>query len=295
MVIGLCQVDGKIPNLALAKLAAWWKWAGEAVERFSPLREYDRLYASKVFTNTPDNPYLPESCIKGGSGYILESILDPKIERIMPDFSLWSGWDRSIGFTTRGCVRRCSFCIVPEKEGDLRVVSDLYGIWNGSRELMLLDNNLTAAPMKHFELICKQAIKEGVRLDFSQGLDIRLVNEQHASWLARVKTTKQIRFAWDNVGIESAVRRGLDILAGAGIKPHRLMFYVLIGFDTTEAEDLYRILTLDGLGVDPFVMPYNTKDDYQRHFARWCNHKAIFKTVEWHKYLSDRQVAMRRV
>lgn len=147
---------------------------------------------------------------------------------------------------------------------------------------MLLDNNLTALPA-HFERILKQMIKEKVRVDFSQGLDIRLLTDDMAKLLSKVRLWKQIHFAWDSMQYEAAVRKGIETIK-RNMPLSRVMFYVLIGFDTTPTEDLYRVETLRGLNVDPFVMPFNKSDPYQKRFARWCNHKAIFKSVKWQNY-----------
>lgn len=291
--VGLLQVDGKWPNLALMKLSAWHKARGDSVEMFFALKGgYDVVYASKVFTTSPDSPYLPVGTIKGGSGYDLHSELPPEVEAMSPDYSLYPDWDAAIGFTTRGCVRRCPFCIVGAKEGDLRVTGDLHSFWQGQKRIILLDNNLTAAPWSHFRLVLGQMIEAGVEVDFSQGLDIRLLTEDHAALLAQVHPGKSghIHFAWDNPADEAAVRRGVVMLAKR-LPLRRVMFYVLIGFDTTSAEDLYRVETLRGLGVGPFVMPFDKRDPYQRAFARWCNHKAIFKTVPWGEYRGAQAVS----
>ena len=64
----------------------------------------------------------------------------------------------------------------------------------------------------------------------------------------------------------------------------RVMFYVLIGYDSTPDQDYYRVMELRAMGVDPFVMPFDKHDTYQRAFTRWVNHKAIFKTVPWERY-----------
>jgi len=286
--IALVDVDSKIPNLALMKISAYHKSLGDTVEFHDPLSgdKPDLIYASKVFDFTPDYNYYPPDVpiIKGGTGYNIHSVLSPEIESCYPDYDLYQ-CDYAIGFTTRGCIRKCPFCIVPKKEGYIKVVGDIYDFWNGHKHLMLLDNNLTALP-EHFELICKQLIKEKIKVDFSQGLDIRLITPEMAQLLAKVKLWKQIHFAWDDIRIEKAVRRGIEILTSNGVKPYKLMFYVLIGFNSTPEEDLYRVETLRGLGVDPFVMPYNKSDEYQRRFARWVNHKAIFKTVKWEDYVA---------
>lgn len=280
MEIGLYDVDSKIPNLVLMKLSAWHKKEGDDTELYMPLKKYDRVYASKVFDKSAALYFYDEI---GGSGTgDWETVLPEEVEHIMPDYSLYSS-DYAMGFTTRGCIRNCPFCIVRRKEGLIHPVADIYEFWGGQKKLMLLDNNILALP-KHFIRIAKQIIKEKIIIDFNQGLDIRLVNDANASYLAKMNHLKQIRFAFDNVAIEPAVRKGIKILGDAGIKPYRLMFYVLIGFDSTPEEDLHRVELLRSLKADPFVMPFDKKDDYQRKFSRWVNHKAIFKSVSWDKY-----------
>lgn len=283
MRIGLIDVDSKIPNLALMKISAYHKSKGDTVSIFNPLFDKpDRVYASKIFDFTPDYEYWPDcEIIKGGSGYDLRSTLGPTTESLYPDYSLYN-CDYAIGFTTRGCIRSCPFCIVPRKEGPIRAVGDIYDFWRGQKQIMLLDNNLTALP-ERFERICRQLIKEKVQTDFNQGLDIRLITDDVAKLLAKVRLWKQIHFAFDDVKLESQVRDGIATLT-RHMPASRLMFYVLIGFNSTPEEDLYRVEILRGLGVDPFVMPYNKSDPYQKRFARWCNHKAIFKTVAWKDY-----------
>jgi hypothetical protein len=160
----------------------------------------------------------------------------------------------------------------------------------GQQRIRLLDNNLNALP-NHFEIVVKQLIKEKLKVDFSQGLDIRLITLEMAQLLAQVKLWKSIHFAWDNIKDEKEIREGIKILERGGVKLYNCMFYVLVGFNSTEEEDLYRINTLwKDLGVYPFVMPFNKKDRYQKDLARWVNHKAIFKTVEWKDYRRSRNV-----
>ena len=129
-------------------------------------------------------------------------------------------------------------------------------------------------------------IRERVKVNFSQGLDIRLLTLEMAQLLSQVRLWKRIHFAWDDVSIEASVRKGIETLQTGGVSLHDVTFYVLVGFNSTPAEDLYRVETLRGLGVNPFVMPFNKQDRYQRRFARWVNHKAIFKSVSWEAYAS---------
>lgn len=283
MRVAIAQVDGKWPNLALAKLAAWERAQGNRVDRFNPLFSgaYPVVYASKVFVDTPDDPYLPDHAIRGGSGYNVELSLAADQEAMRPLWELWPEWQRDMGYSTRGCVRRCPFCVVPKKDGRLRVVAEFGDLWSGRDELVLLDGNVTAAPIEHFRRLCKEATAARCRLDFSQGLDARLLTDEHAAILAHTRYGRRLHLAFDNMTDEPAVRAAIATFGRAGIPPSRLSFYVLVGFDTTHAENLERIEILRALGADPFVMPFDRSDPYQRRLARWVNNKVAFKAMGW--------------
>ncbi|WP_018211164.1 hypothetical protein [Desulfitobacterium hafniense] len=294
MKVGLIDVDSKIPNLALMKIAAYHKSLGDQISFYSPLFDKpDLVYASKVFKFSDDYLYYPSHCdvIKGGSGYGLDNVLPKEIENICPDYDLYNE-PYAMGFCTRGCIRSCGFCIVPKKEGRIRATSDIYEFLNGREYFMLMDSNLTAEP-DHFERICKQLIKHRVNTYFSQGLDIRLMDADKADLLNRVRPWdgKRIHFAWDFMADEQAVKEGIQLVTKY-IKPHKIMFYVLIGWDTTEDEDLYRVELLRSYKIMPFVMPYDKFDYYQRSFARWVNHKAIFNSCSWPEYRKKLKGAM---
>lgn len=285
MRVALIQVDGTQPNLALMKLSAWHKAQGDGVD-VSPVPgvHYDRAYKAKVFDFSPEYPYRihADEIVQGGTGYDLTTVLPEEVEAICPDYDAFHV-DHAVGYTTRGCVRKCPFCVVPAKEGLIYRVADLSNFWRGQERVQLLDNNLTASP-KDFEQTCLQLIDAKVRTDFSQGLDLRLITVEQARMLRQVRLWKQIHFAWDNIGEEREILAGLARLKEAGLAYHKIMLYVLIGFDSTPEEDLYRVETLRGLGVDPFVMPFLKSDPYQRRFARYVNMKAVFKTVKWSEY-----------
>lgn len=282
--VRLIDVDSKIPNLALMKLSAYHKGCGDDVDFYSPLMDADAdiVYASKVFFSTPDYNYIPDGTIKGGIGYDIDSRLPNEVESYCPDYLLYR-CDYAIGFTSRGCIRNCPFCIVRPKEGGFSITGDIYNFWRGQKRIMLLDNNLTANG-NHFRKIINQIIDNHIQVDFNQGLDIRLITPWMARLLSQVRLWKQIHFSFDDVSLERYVRKGIDILITNGVKKYKLMFYVLIGFNSSPAEDIYRIKLLKELGIDPFVMPYDKTDSYQKRLARWVNHKAIFNTVEWNDY-----------
>lgn len=287
MRIGLIDVDSKIPNLSLMKLSAWHKSRGDNVQFLNAFQKYDCVYASKIFDFTDDFRYWPDcEIVKGGSGYGLDERLPNEVEHTYPDYGLY-GCDYAMGFITRGCIRNCPFCIVPKKEGQIHQVAEMEEFWKGQEKLMLLDNNLTAAP-NVFEKTILRLIDIQIRVDFNQGLDARLIDDQKARLLSKVRLWKQIHLAWDSVKDEKEVLRGLEILLEYN-SPKRLMIYVLIGFDSTPEEDLYRVLRLREMKLDSFAMPFDRRDPYQRNFARWVNHKAIFKSVSWNEYTANRK------
>lgn len=287
MKVGLIDVDSKIPNLALMKISAYHKAKGDEVKRYEgmfDMEELDLAYASKVFKFTSDYEYWPNcQVIRGGSGYDLQAKLPDEIESQCPDYSLY-GIDYAMGFTSRGCIRNCGFCIVPQKEGRFHPVADIDQFWRGQNHLILLDGNLTA-DHDHFMRTCKELVENKVRTFFSQGLDIRLMDDEKAKVLAQVKDweSKRIYFAWDSMADEQEIRRGIEVVI-KHVKPSRIAFYVLIGWDTTLEEDLYRVELLRSYKVTPFCMPYDKADLHQADFARWVNLKSAFWNVPWEKY-----------
>ena len=95
----------------------------------------------------------------------------------------------------------------------------------------------------------------------------------------------QIRFAFDNPKLESIIEKKLAILEQVGFRFGKMMFYVLIGYNTTEDEDMKRINFLKKYRIDPYIMPYNKDDHYQRAVFRWVNHKNIFWSKTWEEFL----------
>lgn len=242
------------PNLALMKLSAYHKAHGDEVHLNFPLCQPDFTVASCVFTWNKRElaPYV----ITGGSGFRADIELTPKIEHLMPDYGLYSRhpWvDYSIGFTSRGCIRKCPWCIVPQKEGTIKDVARIYEFWNPQhRKIMLLDNNFLAAPSCQKTL--EDILAEGLEVDFNQGLDARLLEEKHIPYFKRLKF-KQLRFAFDDIAYEKSVRKAIHLLTENGINSRRLCFYMLVGFenDNTAVE---RAKILASLNIDIYPMIY---------------------------------------
>jgi hypothetical protein len=285
MKIGLVDVDSKIPNLALMKISAYHKSKGDSVEFFSPLtRNYDKVYASRIFKHEPLK-YYPIDTICGGTGFSLKIKLDPEIEHIYPDYSLYK-IDYAMGYLTRGCNNSCAFCVVPKKEGKLHKHAELEEFWRYQSRLKLLDNSLTDYKNAAFEL--KKIIDYDIKLNLTQGFNIRTIKPEIAELLSKIKLwdkNSQWHIAWDNINDENLVLDGIKILNNAGIKDYKIMCYVLVGFNSNMQEDLHRIHLLDNLGVDPFIMVYK-KTNYTNAIAKWCNRKQLMKSCSFKEYFS---------
>jgi hypothetical protein len=288
MKIGLIDVDGhNFPNLALMKISAWHKAQGDTVEWCFPLDHYDIVYQSKVFDETYslDIDWTPQAdrIIKGGTGYGLDNTLPDEIEHIYPDYHLYPKLTKgkAYGFLTRGCPRGCKFCIVANKEGrGSHKVADLKEFWKGQKNIILLDPNILAC-REHPDLL-KELIKSKAYVDFNQGLDIRLTNEENIELLNAIKI-KEIHFAWDNPkdDLKPYFERYKQY---ARHKPHGHYgtVYCLTNFGSTMEENLYRIYTLRDLGYDPYVMIYDKPNAPKeiKDLQRWVNNKFIFRSCE---------------
>ena len=281
MKIGLIDVDGhNFPNLPLMKISAYHKSLGDDVEWVNLFEHYDKVYQSKVFTFTPDFEYCvnADEIQRGGTGYSLDNKLLPCIENQCPDYSLYPEYSEAYGFLTRGCPRGCPFCIVAQKEGRKSVqVADLDNFYRGQKVIKLLDPNITAC--KDRERLLKQLINSKAWVDFTQGIDIRLV-QGIEELLTKVKV-KTLHFAWDNpeqdlTGYFQSFKdkTSLDI--------RKLRVYVLTNFDSTHEQDLYRVYKLREMGYDPYIMIYEkeTAPRKTRLLQRWVNNKIIFRSVE---------------
>jgi len=285
MKIGLLDIDyNGFPNLALMKISSYYKFVvkAERVEWYNFTERYDRIFVSKIFNFSPDEfHYLPsDQIIKGGTGYDINIKLPNEIEeQTWLDYTIYPTCRFSIQLFSRGCIRNCSFCVVPKKEGKIKPIQ-CFSMNPYGKHIEVLDNNFFANPL------WKEAILELIKVNQPvnfHGIDARILTEENAFYLNKLKHTKQIHIAWDDPKYDM-VKKLKEIIKW--IKPYKLMCYVLIGFNSTQEQDFQRVGELRKLKIDPFVMPFDKSDNYQNRFARWVNHKAIFKSVNFENYKS---------
>lgn len=284
MNIGLLDVDGhNFPNFALMKISAWHKARGDNVEWALPMfGQYNRVYKSKIFTFTPDEP-TDWHCevIKGGTGYDIRSRLADEIESsTLMDYSIYPQYQFSIQFFSRGCLRSCPFCLVREKEGYIHPVEPVELNPNG-KWIEVLDNNFFANPEWKSAIQYLLKARQPVNL---HGVDVRIMDEEQAYWLNRLHLRRSIHIAWDLPQIDLT-----DKLQEVTryIKPYKLMCYILIGFNSTVEQDMYRIERCRELGIKPYVMPYRDFQNkeqptqYAKDLAQYVNKPMIFKSCRF--------------
>ena len=302
--IGLIDVDGgnRFPNLALMKISAWHKGIGDTVEWYDPMYSghFDKVYLSKVFSFTPDFEYPidADEIEKGGTGYCISMVdgkeqfdqsknknLPYEIEHIYPDYSIYPELtrDTAFGFLTRGCPRGCDFCVVGSKEGRCSVkVGDLSEFWRGQKNIVLCDPNILAC--RDWRDLLQQCIDSGALIDFNQGLDIRLMAEEKAEMISKIRI-KEIHFAWDRYNDRDIIIPKLKLFAsivGNFPRAHKAIVYTIVNFDTTFEQDLERIYTLRELGYWPYVMIYDKShcNTRYRRLQRWVNNRFVFGAVD---------------
>lgn len=315
MRVGLIEFPRKstLPNIALMRLSAWHKAQGDTVLLDPmPLDGCDRLYVSTLFTWQRRQVHQLAATFRahtdvviGGSGWDLALRLPSTVDAMPNDYALFE-IDYGIGYSSRGCIRDCEFCPVPEGEGWVREDKAIADLLNPrSNRLVLMDNNFFASDWRPKMAEIEQ---RGLVVDWPQGNDIRLMTPEIAAALGRLRDRGQLctvrgrentlHFAWDKPSTDARtaqVMRGIHALFAAGFTARDLILMVLIGFPGYSVEEeLFRIDTLHSMGIQPYVMVYrdygerDTRDPVRMDIQHW-NAGFVWRKVPFKHY--DRTLA----
>ncbi len=312
MKVRITQLDGKLPNLALMKLAHWHRARGDEItftraaarDLFEP--DYDRVYGSAIFKFSADKvarfkAAWPDAII-GGTGSdnlgTVEQVIGGDYERY--DYSLYPTFEPSIGFTQRGCRLSCKFCVVPTKEGKAYSLNTIAGIWRGEghpRKLHLLDNDFFGQPEDQWRARIAEIRDGGFKVCFNQGINVRHLNPQAAEALASVEyrddafSERRLYTAWDNLKDEAIFFKGVDMLEAAGVPAEHLRAYMLVGFDKKETWDRiwHRFNRMVARDIEPFPMVFDMRaQDPERYrtlkqFQRWVV-TGLYRAIPFTEY-----------
>jgi len=163
-------------------------------------------------------------------------------EDLLPDYDLVPEWNKRVGgsivFSSRGCIRSCPYCAVPQIEKSLNSLkrSIKHLLWPGHRRVILFDNNFLANP--GWESILGEIEELDLTVDFNQGLDARLITEDVARRISELKI-ELVRLSYDYREMARYVKRAIDNLTSQGIDGRRILVYALYNF-TDDPEDFFQ-------------------------------------------------------
>lgn len=312
MKVRLTHIDGKLPNLALMKLAHYHKAQGDEVV-LTRLPQpsmfegpYDRVYASAIFKWSQyllDRHKLayPDSIV-GGTGSdswrTIEELLGADYEHY--DYSVYPDFPFSIGFTQRGCRLSCGFCVVPKKEGKPRSVNTIHDIWREGTPkcIVLLDNDFFGQPQTEWLARIEEMREGGFKVSFNQGINVRMITPETAAAIASVHYSddqfkeRRIYTAWDNLKEEAVFFKGLNLLKEAGIPTQHVMVYMLVGYKPNETMDevMHRYRRLHEAGCKPYPMVYNNANPELKRFQRWVTRR-YHEFIPWDEYRASKKGA----
>ena len=284
--VRLTQIDGKLPNLALMKIARFHRDRGDEivfskqVERGMFEHEYySAVYGSAIFTTSANRvaafkASFPDAIVGGTWNTADTTTVETRLglgEQERFDYTIYPGFTGSIGFTQRGCRLKCGFCVVPQKEGKPRSASTVYGIWRGEpypKHLHLLDNDFFGQPREQWEARIDEIKTGGFKVCLNQGINIRMIDGDVAKALASIHVrddqfkTRRLYTAWDNLGDERRFFAGVDLLENQGLPPTCLMVYMLVGYDKKETWErvMHRFQKMVARGIRPYPMVYGQKN-----------------------------------
>ena len=311
MKILLIDADSVIPNIALMKLSYFHKKRGDIVEfmklnipfypnkpkkhHFIDTFKYDKVYCSVIFENSIKYIHGKE-IIFGGTGYDLTTTLPDEIEYGECDYSLYPNNNISYGFISRGCIRNCYFCKVPQKEGYIHQVNTIDDIVRHEK-VRFLDNNILA--LENHTQIFEELIDRKIRCSFNEGLDIRLINDVNSNLLHDLYYyPRNYIFAFDDINLKSIIAEKLELLDWANDWDFR--FYVYINPNMPLEHTINRVEFLKKRKI----LPYITRDiscwgskheKFYTDIASYCNQPNIFKTHTFEQFMNKRCSNVERV
>lgn len=288
MKIRLTQIDGKLPNLALMRIAKHYRergddiWFTKHVERGLLEPQYDLIYGSAIFSFSQDRVQRFKTefpgAIVGGTHNLLDNITVEAALGIEEgqgaehyDYSLYPRFNGSIGFTQRGCRLKCGFCVVPKKEGRPRSVNTIKSIWRGPefpKHIHLLDNDFFGQPREQWQARIEEIRSGGFKICLNQGINTRMIDDESAAALASIPyyddgfTVRRLYTAWDNIGDEERFFRGVDTLEKYGVPSRNLLVYMLIGYDKRETWEriFHRFNRMVEREIRPYPMIYGDRE-----------------------------------
>jgi len=256
LVRGLKPVHKRPTRVYVTSLFTWaWKPVWQAV------RHYKKLFpGSKVWLGGLYASLLPEHAARSKADHLYKGLFR-EAECLMPDYGLVPEWDGSIIFSSRGCNNRCPYCAVPVLEGSLNSVrySIRSLVYRHHTRIILWDNNILQSP--NWDNVVDELQELGLKVDFNQGLDARLVTEKVARQLAALRLDSgrgiKVRMAYDVRASERFVRKAVERLNSAGIKGREIMFYTLFNHAGDGPEDFFeRVREILELGAVSYPMRY---------------------------------------
>lgn len=282
----LIDIDSTIPNLALMHISTWKKQEGYEQVGFN-VKDPDEVYASCIFHKNRHLTdglgfYYPDAKIDiGGSGVDLQKTLPEEVNLMMPDYTLYPDCDYDLGFTTRGCNRNCYFCIVPKKEGKFHINQHPSEFHDPShKKVVLMDNNVLL-DKDWFMEITDYFIENNMKVDFNQGLDIRLMDNDIARRIKELKPIDRWHFAFDSMNYRDEVERGIEMLKEARIDVrNKVTWYVYLHDDRSYGDALERCNILRQHNALPYIMVNRDAERTQRmtDLKRWTRPQIFFTT-----------------
>lgn len=256
--------------------------------------EYDKVFVSNIFDFNVDKVEVIgcDDVTFGGIGSRNPSLrLPDEIEETEPFY--FDDEDTSYGFITRGCIRNCWFCKVPKYEGKLKEYNKIEKIVK-HKKVKFLDNNILAYP-KHMEVFQWCLEHPDIKVEFNQGLDFRLVNDENLEALSKLNYMGEYIFAFDEPKYQPILEKKLKLMKKYISKPWKLKFYVYYHPSMSISELIERVEWCRTNECLPYICRdiecWRTEGglrDFIIDYTAYCNQPAMFKKLTFEQFLEKR-------